>query len=272
MRVSCIGRMKRAGLGSLYASCQYRGVHRHAGRRRSAVSRRLPDRPGPPHARRPRLPPDELRALRGGDRDLRPPVLHPGPAARRVRVLRRDGLPGELDGLRGDRCAGPLCPAAERSLRALRAAPDDDGLPGGRRGDRTARPLRPVDRVADRAARGPGRGTGGAAGLRDGLPGRGGPAQGTGGRDRTVRGGQQRRRHERSHPRRVGRPAVGMAGGTRRDRAPRRGLCGGLPLPDPPGQALQPRLAQPEGAGEDRHRPPVRPAAAASCTPSAPCS
>lgn len=211
MRVSCIGRMKRAGLRSPYASCQYRGVHRHAGRRRS-VLRRLSHRPGPPDARRPRLPPDELRALRRGDRDLRPPVLHPGPAARRVRVLRRDGRPGELDGLGGDRCAGPLRPAAERSLGALRAAPDDDGLPGGRRGDRDARPLRPVDRLADRAARGAGCGTGGAAGLRDGLPGRGGPAEGTGGRDRPVRGGQQHRRHERPHPRRMGRPARGDGG------------------------------------------------------------
>ena len=265
--------MKPCGLRSMHASCQYRGVHHRAGRRRSVIPRRrLPDRPGPPRSRRSRLPPDELRALRGGDRDLRPPLLDPGPAARRLRVLRRDGRPGELDGLRGDGRPGPLRPAAECALRALRAAPDDDGLLVGRRGDRAARALRPFARLADRAARDPGRRPGRAARLRDGLPGRGGAAQGAGGRDRTVRGGQQHRRHERPHPRRLGRPAVGLAGGARRDRAARRGLRGGLPLHDPQGPALQPRLAR-------TRRPWRRPSPATSptrccagCTRSAPCS
>lgn len=102
----------------------------------------------------------------------------------------------------------------------------------------------------------------GLAGLRDGVPGRGGTAEGAGRGDRAVRGKQQHRRHERPHPDRLDRPALGLARGARRGRPAGRGLRGGLPLHDPPGTELHPGDAQPEGAGEDRRRAPRRSAAA----------
>ena len=58
----------------------------------------------------------------GRGRDLRPALLHAGPAAPRLRGLRRQRERGELDGVRRDGRARPVCAAAERAVGAVRAA------------------------------------------------------------------------------------------------------------------------------------------------------
>lgn len=251
MAIPCIGRMSGGSLVSKYAFRQYRGVH-HRGRHllrdvlRQVLHRRrrLPSHPGWA-----RLPPHELRALPRGCGDLRAPLLHAGPPPARLHGLRGQRERGELDGVRGDGCAGAVRPPHERAVGAVRTAYVDDGVAGGRGDGRTPGPLRPVDRRAGRAAGGAGRGAGGPSGLRDGLSGGGGPPQGPDHGDRPLRGGQQRRRHERPGHHRLGRAGVGMAGRRRRDRDHRGGLRGRLPYAPARAEALHARLAAAAGAG-----------------------
>ncbi|CAK7281504.1 hypothetical protein SGPA1_12297 [Streptomyces misionensis JCM 4497] len=252
-------------LRSRYVSRQYRGVHdrgRRRARHRHRAPRRRRDPRHPDDTGRPRLPPDEPRPLPRRGRDLRPAVLHPGPAAADLRRPRGRGGRGELDRGGRDRRSRAVRAADERAVGTFRPPYAHDRVAVGRGGRRPAGPLRAVDRRAGGAARGAGRGAGRAARVGAGVPGRGGAAAGAGHGDRAVRGRQQRRWHERPADHRLGGADVGLAGLGRRDRGGRGRVRGGVPAAAASAAALHGGLAAPPRPARHGPRPSARPAAA----------